>query len=193
MTFADYLCAKYGTLTPTTMTRAEAICVGLKYPLQNGWIHIARSIVIDSALDAKLKLTLEKLSERKNKVANKAKKSSQRKAATRTLKFAHIGQQKLKDAHITLTTPIDPTSNGFLESKAWKRLRYMALQKYGAQCMCCGATPASGSVMNVDHIRPRRLFPQLALDLNNLQVLCGLCNEAKGNWDMTDWRARVTA
>ena len=42
--------------------------------------------------------------------------------------------------------------------------------------------------MNVDHIKPRKLFPNLALDSSNLQVLCEVCNHGKGNWDMTDWR-----
>lgn len=54
--------------------------------------------------------------------------------------------------------------------------------------MCCGATPATGAVMNVDHIKPRKLYPHLALDVDNLQILCSDCNHGKGNWDMTDWR-----
>ena len=33
-----------------------------------------------------------------------------------------------------------------------------------------------------------KLFPQLALDVDNLQILCHECNHGKGNWDMTDWR-----
>ena len=45
--------------------------------------------------------------------------------------------------------------------------------------------------MNVDHIKPRRLFPDLALSLDNLQVLCHECNHGKGNWDMTDWRELI--
>ena len=80
-------------------------------------------------------------------------------------------------------------SASFLDTYEWRRVRMQALKKYGAQCMCCGASPATGAVMNVDHIRPRRLFPELALDINNLQVLCHECNHGKGNWDMTDWRA----
>ena len=76
----------------------------------------------------------------------------------------------------------------FLQSFEWRRLRMEALKKHGAKCQCCGATPQTGAVMNVDHIKPRRLFPHLALDLDNLQVLCHECNHGKGNWDQTDWR-----
>lgn len=81
-------------------------------------------------------------------------------------------------------------SDDFLRSYDWRRVRMEALKRYGPRCQCCGATPASGAIMNVDHIRPRRLFPELALDIENLQVLCSDCNHGKGNWDMTDWRPK---
>lgn len=80
-------------------------------------------------------------------------------------------------------------SDDFLQTYEWRRVRMEALKKHGARCQCCGASPAEGAVMNVDHIKPRKLFPQLALDLDNLQVLCHECNHGKGNWDMTDWRS----
>ena len=64
-----------------------------------------------------------------------------------------------------------------------------ALKKYGPRCQCCGATPADGVRINVDHIKPRKHYPELALDVENLQVLCEECNHGKGNWDTTDWRA----
>lgn len=80
----------------------------------------------------------------------------------------------------------------FLQSYEWRRVRMEALKKYGARCQCCGATPATGAVINVDHIKPRKLFPQLALSVENLQVLCHECNHGKGNWDMTDWRDKTT-
>ena len=76
----------------------------------------------------------------------------------------------------------------FLESYAWRKVRMEALLKYGPKCMCCGATPKTGAVMNVDHIKPRKTHPELALELDNLQILCGDCNHGKGNWDTTDWR-----
>lgn len=79
-------------------------------------------------------------------------------------------------------------SDDFLGTYEWRRLRMEALKKYGSRCQCCGATPKDGAVMNVDHIKPRRIYPELALSLDNLQVLCHECNHGKGNWDMTDWR-----
>lgn len=83
---------------------------------------------------------------------------------------------------------IDPKADTFLQSYEWRRVRMEVLKRDGARCCCCGATPADGMAMHVDHIKPRRIYPQLALDANNLQVLCGVCNHGKGNWDMTDWR-----
>lgn len=83
---------------------------------------------------------------------------------------------------------IDVTSDAFLSTFQWRKVRMEALKKYGPRCMCCGATPATGAVMNVDHIKPRKKWPSLALDVNNLQILCHDCNHGKGNWDQTDWR-----
>jgi len=79
-------------------------------------------------------------------------------------------------------------SDEFLKSYEWRKLRMQALKMHGARCQCCGASPSTGAVMNVDHVKPRKLFPHLALVLENLQVLCHDCNHGKGNWDQTDWR-----
>ena len=82
----------------------------------------------------------------------------------------------------------NPTKDEFLNSYEWRVVRMRVLKRDGAKCQCCGASAKDGSRMNVDHIKPRILFPQLALDMNNLQVLCDACNHGKSNWDMTDWR-----
>ena len=56
--------------------------------------------------------------------------------------------------------------------------------------MCCGACPDDGrTVLHVDHIKPRHRHPELSLDIDNLQLLCGVCNQGKGAWDETDFRA----
>jgi hypothetical protein len=87
---------------------------------------------------------------------------------------------------------VDVTSVDFLSTYAWRQLRMVVLTKRGARCECCGQTPHDGIVIHVDHIKPRRQYPELALDENNLQVLCEICNHGKGSWDQTDWR-RSTA
>lgn len=83
---------------------------------------------------------------------------------------------------------INPASDEFLQTYEWRRLRMEVLKRDGARCACCGATPKNGAVMNVDHIKPRKTHPELALDGNNCQVLCNACNQGKGNWDDTTWR-----
>lgn len=82
-------------------------------------------------------------------------------------------------------------SAAFLVSYEWRRVRMAVLKRDGATCRCCGATAKDGTQIQVDHIKPRRLYPELALDETNLQVLCAACNHGKGNWDQTDWRPAV--
>lgn len=72
--------------------------------------------------------------------------------------------------------------------KGWRKLRYQALKRAGGKCECCGARPADGAQLHVDHIRPKSKFPNLAYDLSNVQVLCAECNIPKSNEDETDWR-----
>lgn len=78
----------------------------------------------------------------------------------------------------------------FLSTPSWKAVRMEALTVLGNKCCCCGKSPATGETvsLHVDHIRPRKLFPQLALDLSNLQILCSDCNFGKGNWNEIDYR-----
>ena len=76
----------------------------------------------------------------------------------------------------------------FYLSREWRELRYEALRRCGAQCCLCGRTRNHGIVLHVDHIKPISKFPDLRLDINNLQVLCEECNMGKSNKDDTDWR-----
>lgn len=78
----------------------------------------------------------------------------------------------------------------FYGSHEWRALRYDALKRDDGKCVLCGRSAADGFVMNVDHIEPIKRCPDLALVLSNLQTLCAICNEGKGNRDNTDWRGR---
>lgn len=74
----------------------------------------------------------------------------------------------------------------FYRSLEWKELRYQKLREV-KYCECCGKTKKekleSGERirLTVDHIKPRSLYPELALDIDNLQVLCQECNVGKSN------------
>lgn len=82
----------------------------------------------------------------------------------------------------------------FYKSQAWLELRYEAFKLHGAACQCCGATRRDKTIdgrpviLHVDHRKPRSLFPELELDINNTQIMCESCNLGKSNHDMIDWR-----
>lgn len=78
--------------------------------------------------------------------------------------------------------------DGFYSSREWRALRVKALLKNGRKCCLCGASPKTGIVLHVDHIKPRSLYPELELDLENLQILCEDCNLGKSNKYEDDWR-----
>lgn len=55
----------------------------------------------------------------------------------------------------------------------------------------CGRSPSTHKVaIHVDHIKPRSLYPELAYDKNNLQILCDDCNIGKLNRFETDYRMK---
>jgi hypothetical protein len=170
----QYLQDKYGLSNATAITRAEAIVMGVPYPLQTGWLRKYGDLAVTDRLEAQL-LGLCKLSRH------------QRNAAARKLKKDGAGK-------IYPDKRIYEAGDDFLQSFEWRRVRMQVLQERGRRCEACGADALKHGVrIHVDHIKPRTLYPQLALDKSNLQVLCEECNHGKGNWDMTDWHAKIEA
>jgi len=163
------------------LTEIEQACLalevdGMPCPLdvnQEQWVRSSFSYVCAKYMEKYPKAYKKK--ERIRIVPPKLKKSGFSKSKS-------IKQRQVK------VEGVDVTSKEFLETFAWRKVRMEALVRYGPVCQCCGASPQTGAVMNVDHIKPRKLFPDLALDVNNLQILCHDCNHGKGNWDQTDWR-----
>lgn len=78
----------------------------------------------------------------------------------------------------------------FYLSHEWRELREKVFQRYGHRCLKCSVTAESGYEIQVDHIKPVSLFPDLKLDFENLQPLCAECNNSKSNTDFTDYRKR---
>lgn len=112
------------------------------------------------------------------------------KKARRRAKMARKSAQKPPSAKAAKPKTAKPAAKAksFYCTVEWKRVRYDALKRSTGRCECCGKSPHDGIVLNVDHIKPIRYFPELALELSNLQVLCSDCNRGKGSRDRTDWR-----
>jgi 5-methylcytosine-specific restriction endonuclease McrA len=178
-TIADYFS---GRRKGQGINRHIADAFGIPFPVKKGWLAIHGPREITEYMAQKLLSRPEKKPKTEKPGPSTAPKKRQVKHGDVTIKTSSGTR------HIRLK--IDPKTNAFLSSFEWRSVRMEALKLYGAKCMCCEATPSTGAVMNVDHIRPRKLYPSLALDINNLQILCDQCNHGKGNWDQTDWRAR---
>ena len=84
--------------------------------------------------------------------------------------------------------PVARIADPFYSSPVWKRLREDVLSLYGADCMVCRAT-SDQTEIHVDHIKPRKKFPLLELDICNLQVLCKSCNLYKSDKYVYDVRS----
>lgn len=97
-------------------------------------------------------------------------------------KAAHRGRR------IEKQPPVPRLVESFYTSEEWRRVRYSAIRSNDGRCECCGDRPTPGNPLHVDHIKPRSKFPDLALERDNLQVLCANCNLGKGNTDAIDWR-----
>lgn len=63
-------------------------------------------------------------------------------------------------------------ARGFISAR-----REKILEKFGNKCIKCGATDN----LEIDHIKPIKTHPELACDINNLQVLCRKCHREKSN------------
>lgn len=171
---------------------AEVAVFGLPMPLPVGWISMNGEGDVTDAMLHRIK-TFHLLPKDPKPIGNtvrqsKVKKQKKKRAQT---KVATINPVK------PLTYPsegfmvegVDVRSADFLRTWAWRELRYATIKRFGAVCLCCGATPRTTSEqIQVDHIKPRSLFPHLAMDPENLQTLCGPCNQGKSNKDFTDWR-----
>lgn len=69
----------------------------------------------------------------------------------------------------------------FYKSKAWLNLRYEFISSLSKKkCKICGNEDEL-TQFHVDHIKARSVFPELSLEMKNLQLLCKDCNLGKSN------------
>ena len=79
----------------------------------------------------------------------------------------------------------------FFDRPEWERIRYQVLCRDKFKCLACGASWKNGAVLQVDHIKPRSIYPELALAIDNLQTLCKPCNIGKSNLFDHDHRPKL--
>ena len=127
------------------------------------------------------------MSKRKDKKARRKAKYLDSLRA-KGMKLDLVNLVRRKDAN-ELTELLRRQGKDFLWSSEWRELRKRAIELYGTRCAKCGA---EGNPINIDHIKPRKFYPDLALDINNLQPLCHPCNKEKGNKPPVDYRNNLT-
>jgi HNH endonuclease len=148
-----------------------------------------KAMSVGLSITVKQKNLFEKHKNRQKKANRKASKSTTVKIVLASEHAAMQHMFRLEQIEYDLRwTDTFINSNEFLSSHQWKRTRMKALTLYGNVCECCGASPKTGAMICVDHIKPRSLFPHLALDITNLQILCEECNSGKGNAFALCWR-----
>lgn len=93
--------------------------------------------------------------------------------------ISYINQENNND--VSIVTPTTQQVNSHkTKREPSDRLKIKVLMRDGNKCRICGAE-CSGGLHNIhfDHIIPWSKGGETTLD--NLQVLCSICNEAKGN------------
>ncbi|MAE22015.1 MAG: hypothetical protein CMK92_06240 [Pseudomonas sp.] len=70
-------------------------------------------------------------------------------------------------------------------SREWVEIRRLVLSVLGRRCLACNAIDS----FEVDHIYPVSIYPDKALSVSNLQVLCSDCNSDKSNKTIEDFRS----
>lgn len=73
------------------------------------------------------------------------------------------------------------SAHAALPQVEWQELRRLCFERDDYTCVECGSTEE----LQADHIKPLSLYPELGLDLDNLQTLCGPCNRRKSDTDDT--------
>lgn len=70
-------------------------------------------------------------------------------------------------------------SRGFYNLHAWRKLRLKALERDHCECQIC-RYKGSGRIVKaevVHHLKEVKQYPELAMQLDNLQSLCRECHE----------------
>ena len=178
MTLEEYL--KWTGMAVPSITKLQAALIGTQWPLQDGWyskfkekdVGSGEEFLSAASKNVKARMGVLPAQEAFRKKQNKKK-------YTRPPKPNGKAESYGKDFIL---------STDFYKSREWRELRYQFIVTQDGRCACCGRCSKQGIVLHVDHIYPRSKYWKLALNEDNLQLLCEDCNLGKSNKDTTDWR-----
>nr|WP_259544984.1 HNH endonuclease signature motif containing protein [Heyndrickxia oleronia] len=64
----------------------------------------------------------------------------------------------------------------FYQSREWRELRLVALERDNYECQSCKRRGKYSKAQNVHHIKEVKEYPELALELDNLESICIRCH-----------------
>lgn len=75
-----------------------------------------------------------------------------------------------------------------VKEKMWKHYRHedikdALISASHHKCAFCECKPGESGNIEVEHFKPKSLYPQMAFSWDNLLPVCRKCNEAKSAWD----------
>lgn len=92
--------------------------------------------------------------------------------------------------HLRVFTNDRKETPRFYSTSEWRDLRIIFITKMKKKgkltCSYCDVSMKESNV-HVDHIKPRSIYPELAMDLNNLAISCQKCNSSKGAKSLSAW------
>ncbi|HGS1028810.1 TPA: HNH endonuclease, partial [Streptococcus pneumoniae] len=70
--------------------------------------------------------------------------------------------------------------NQFYNSSEWRTIRRQALKRDHYECVWCrDEGKVTTTNLEVDHIKELELYPEFALDIDNLRTLCKACHNKR--------------
>lgn len=85
--------------------------------------------------------------------------------------WVYLNREK-ENSELFFTSKYDFNPERYFNKKAWLKMKSLILYKKG-KCEIC----SSDSFLQVHHILPRSSHPELAMDRENLMVLCKPCHK----------------
>jgi hypothetical protein len=110
-----------------------------------------------------------------DRILAKPKKERADKISARIVELGEERKRKIEEAE------------QFYSSPEWAMVRKQVIKQKGRVCAECGRKITQNFDITIDHIKPRSRYPDLALKIENLRVLCRSCNSAKGNREFEEY------